>query len=318
MRIAILDDWSESALGMADWASLGDEIRVFSAPFANQADVIEALQPFEILCLMRERTPFPAEVINALPNLKLIVTTGNRNLAIDTPAARARGVEVCGTRGRKTTTSELTLAMLLSLSRRIIPEANRLQSGGFQGAPGRDLAGLRLGVIGLGSIGGQIAAMGKLLGMDVAAWSPNLTDERCAEHGVTRAASLTDLAARSDALTIHMVLSDRSRGLVTKEVFDALPKQAIFLNTSRAGLIDRDGLFNWLRHDPTAMAGIDVFETEPLPANDPWRAAQAEFGDRLLLTPHLGYVTDATWRLFYQDTVEAIAAFKSGTPIRLL
>ncbi|NBR89846.1 MAG: D-2-hydroxyacid dehydrogenase family protein [Rhodobacteraceae bacterium] len=271
MRIAILDDWSESALSMADWTSLGDEIRVFSEPFANQAEVIEALQPFEILCLMRERTPFPAEVINALPNLKLIVTTGNRNLAIDTPAARARGVEVCGTRGRKTTTSELTLAMLLSLSRRIIPEANRLNSGGFQGVPGRDLAGLRLGVIGLGSIGGQIAAMGKLLGMDVAAWSPNLTDERCAEH-----------------------------------------------NTSRAGLIDREGLFNWLHRDPTAMAGIDVFESEPLPANDPWRAARSEFGDRLLLTPHLGYVTDATWRLFYQDTVEAIAAFKSGTPIRLL
>ena len=318
MRIAILDDWSESALSMANWDGLGAEITVFSEPFSSEAEAAAKLRGFDVLCLMRERTPFPASLIQALPNLRLIVTTGNRNLAIDINAARAQGVEVCGTRGRKTTTSELTLALLLNLSRRIIPEANRLNSGGFQGVPGRDLAGLRLGIVGLGSIGGQVAAMGKLLGMEVAAWSPNLNDDRCAEHGVTRAPSLKALAEGADVLTLHMVLSDRSRDLVTADVFAALPPGAIFLNTSRAGLMSREGLLAWLAQDPTAMAGIDVFETEPLPADDPWRKARATFGDRLLLTPHLGYVTDATWRLFYTDTVEAITAFRAAAPIRLL
>lgn len=317
MKIAILDDWSGSALGMADWASLNAEITVFSEPFADQAAVIAALQPFDVVCLMRERTPFPAAVIDALPALRLIVTTGPRNLSIDVAAARARGVTVCGTRGRKTTTSELTLAMMLAQSRRVIDEAARLASGGFQGAPGRDLAGLRLGIVGLGSIGQQMAAIAQLLGMTVAAWSPNLTTERCTA-GVTLAPSLAALAAMSDVLTVHMVLSDRTRGLIGADVFAALPPAALFLNTSRAGLVDRAALFDWLRRDTTARAGIDVFEAEPLPHDDPWRAALAEFGPRLLLTPHLGYVTDATWRLFYQDTVEAIAAHAAGTPIRLL
>lgn len=318
MKIAILDDWSASAIGMADWASLRAEITVFTEPFAGPEAVVAALQPFDVVCLMRERTPFPADVIAALPALRLIVTTGPRNVAIDVAAARARGVTVCGTRGRKTTTSELTLALMLAQSRRLVDEAARLAAGGFQGVPGRDLAGLRLGIIGLGSIGVQMAALAHLLGMEVAAWSPNLTPERCGAAGVTLAPSLAELAAQSDVLTLHMVLSDRSRGLVGADAFAALPPGALFLNTSRAGLVDRDALFAWLRRDPTARAGIDVFEAEPLPADDPWRAALAEFGPRLLLTPHLGYATDATWRLFYQDTVDAIAAFAKGTPIRLL
>ncbi len=318
MKIAILDDWSDTALGMADWDSLGADITVFTAPFADQAAVIAALQPFDVVCLMRERTAFPADVIAALPALRLIVTTGPRNLSIDMTAARARGVTVCGTRGRKTTTSELTLALMLAQSRCVIDEAARLAAGGFQGAPGRDLAGLRLGIVGLGSIGLQMAAIVRLLGMEVAAWSPNLTPDRCAAAGVTLAPSLTALAAGSDVMTLHMVLSDRTRGLISADAFAALPAGALFLNTSRAGLLDRDALFAWLRHDPTARAGIDVFEAEPLPADDPWRAALQEFGPRLLLTPHLGYVTDATWRLFYQDTVDAIAGFAAGTPIRLL
>lgn len=318
MKIAILDDWSGSALGMADWASLNADITVFTDPFADQAAVIAALQPFDVVCLMRERTPFPAAVIGALPALRLIVTTGPRNLSIDVAAARAQGVTVCGTRGRKTTTSELTLALMLAQSRRVVDEAARLAAGGFQGAPGRDLAGLRLGIVGLGSIGQQMAAIAQLLGMEVAAWSPNLTADRCAAAGVTLAPSLLALAAMSDVLTVHMVLSDRTRGLIGADLFAALPPGAVFLNTSRAGLVDRAALFDWLRRDTTARAGIDVFETEPLPPDDPWRAALADFGPRLLLTPHLGYVTDATWRLFYQDTVAAIAAFAAGTPIRLL
>lgn len=310
MRIAVLDDWAGVARDMADWSGLG-EVTFFDAPLDDPAT---ALQGFDVVCLMRERTPFGADLINALPDLRLIVTTGPRNLSIDTAAARARGVEVCGTRSRKTTTSELTLALLLALTRRITQEARGFEAGGFQGAPGRDLAGLRLGLIGYGNIGQQMAALGRALGMEVAAWSPNLTPDRC-DCAVP---TLSELAAQSDVLSTHMVLSDRTTGLIGAEAFDALPDHAIFLNTSRAGLIDRDALFAAMRRNPTLQAGIDVFEVEPVPQDDPWRKAKAEFGDRLLLTPHLGYVTHATWQVFYQDTVEAIRAFAAGSPIRLL
>lgn len=316
MKIAVLDDWSGVAGDMADWGRLGAEITIFQEPLG--ADLVERLQPFDAICLMRERTPFPADVINALPNLRLIVTTGPRNLSIDVAAARARGITVSGTRSRKTTTSELTLTLMLALSRRLLPEAQSLARGGWQGAPGRDLAGLRLGLVGLGNIGGQMAVLGRALGMEVAAWSPNLTPERAEPLGVTAATSLTDLAAQSDVMSVHMVLSDRSRGLIGRAAFEALPEGAIFLNTSRAGLVDRDALFAGLKAGRPAKAGIDVFEHEPLSAGDPWRQAAQDFGERLLLTPHLGYVTETTWRLFYEDTVEAIAAFQSGAPIRTL
>lgn len=316
MKIAVLDDWSGVAPGLADWASLGAEVAFFTEPL--NGDIPATLAPFDVLCIMRERTPFPASLIEALPNLRLLVTTGPRNLSIDLAAAKARGVTVCGTRSRKTSTSELTLALMLALSRRIAPEARALAQGGWQGPPGRDLNGLRLGLVGLGNIGGQVAAMGRLLGMEVAAWSPNLTDARAAAAGVARAATLEGLAARSDVLSVHMVLSERSAGLVGAAAFEAAPEGALFLNTSRAGLIDREALFARLRADPAAMAGIDVFEAEPLPADDPWRAALEEFGDRLLLTPHLGYVTEATWKIFYEDSVEAVAAWAAGAPIRTL
>ncbi|TNF18716.1 MAG: D-2-hydroxyacid dehydrogenase family protein [Rhodobacteraceae bacterium] len=316
MQIAVLDDWSGVARDMADWSGLNAGLTVFTQPLG--ADLVERLQPFDVICLMRERTPFPAAVIDALPNLRLIVTTGPRNLGIDLAAARARGITVSGTRSRKTTTSELTLALMLALSRRILPEAQSLARGGWQGAPGRDLAGLRLGLVGFGNIGGQMAVLGRALGMEVAAWSPNLTPDRTEPQGVTLAASLEDLAARSDVLSLHMVLSERSEGLVGRAAFEALPEGALFLNTSRAGLIDREALFAGLRAGRPARAGIDVFEQEPLPADDPWRRAAEDFGERLLLTPHLGYVTEATWRLFYSDTVAAIQAFQAGTPIRTL
>lgn len=316
MRIAVLDDWAGVAHEMADWGSLGARVEFFSQPLG--AGAAQTLEPFEVICLMRERTPFPADLIAALPRLRLLVTTGPRNASIDLAAARAQGVTVCGTRSRKTTTSELTLTLMLALSRRLLPEAQRLAQGGFQGVPGRDLAGLRLGLVGLGNIGGQVAALGRALGMEVQAWSPNLTAERVAAQGATLAPGLVALAASSDVLSLHMVLSERSADLVSAEVFDALPPEAIFLNTSRAGLVDRSALFDWLRRDPAARAGIDVFEEEPLPLDSDWRAAASEFGDRLLLTPHLGYVTQATWRLFYEDTVAAIAAFQTGAPIRCL
>ncbi len=315
LRIAVLDDYANVALTMADWSGIDAEVTVFDSPIN---DLPATLAEFDIVCLMRERTPFPADLINALPALKLIVTTGPRNLSIDTAAAKARGITVCGTRSRKTTTSELTLTLLLCLTRRIVPETQRLAKGEWQGMPGRDLAGQSLGIIGLGNIGKQVAALGQAFGMSVTAWSPNLTPERAAEAGVSFAPTPEELAAGSDVLTTHMVLSDRTKGLIGASVFAALPDDAIFLNTSRAGLVDRTALFEGMRQGKPHSAGIDVFEVEPLGPEDPWRAAMEEFGDRLLLTPHLGYVTEDTWRLFYQDTVEAIEHFLAGTPIREL
>lgn len=317
MRIAVLDDWAGVARDYAAWDTLDAELRFFDAPIPREA-LADTLAPFDVICLMRERTPFPADVIETLPALRLIVTSGPRNLSIDVAAAKALGVTVCGTQSRKTTTSELTLAMILHQGRRIGEESARLATGGFQGAPGRDLADLSVGLVGLGNVGGQVAALCRAFGSTVRAWSPNLDDERAATHGVERAASLQALAERVDVLSIHMVLSERSAGIVGGDALTALPAGALVVNTSRAGLLDRQALFDWLTSDGAARAAIDVFESEPLPADDPWREAKARFGERLLLTPHLGYVTQATWRLFHEQMVEAIAAFAAGVPIREL
>ncbi len=316
MRIAVLDDWAGVARDMAEWDALG-EVTFFTDPIPP-GRLAETLQPFEAICLMRERTPFPADLIDALPELRLIVTTGARNLSIDVAAARARGIVVSGTPSRKTSTAELTLALALNQCRRIGAEAARLAGGGFQGPPGRDLADLRVGLVGLGNIGTQVTTLCHAFGAEVAAWSPNLTPERAEAGGVGFAPGLAALAARSDVLSIHMVLSDTTRGLVGAEALGALPAGAVVVNTSRAGLLDREALFAWLERDPAAAAAIDVFEAEPLARDDPWRTARARFGDRLLLTPHLGYVTQATWRLFYEETVAAVAAFQAGRPIRTL
>ncbi|PZX14369.1 lactate dehydrogenase-like 2-hydroxyacid dehydrogenase [Palleronia aestuarii] len=316
MRIAVLDDWAGVARDMAEWDGLG-EVTVFTDPIPADR-LAETLRPFEAICLMRERTPFPAALIEALPELRLIVTTGSRNLSIDVAAARARGIVVSGTPSRKTSTAELTLALVLHQCRRIGTEAARLDKGGFQGPPGRDLADLRVGLVGLGNIGTQVATLLRAFGAEVAAWSPNLTAERAADAGVAPAPDLRALAAGSDVLSVHMVLAESTRHLLGAEALAALPAGAVVVNTSRAGLLDRDALFDWLGRDPAARAAIDVFETEPLPAEDPWRAARRQFGDRLLLTPHLGYVTQATWRLFYQETAAAVAAFQDGNPIRTL
>jgi len=316
VKIAVLDDWSGVASGYADWGKLNAEVVFYDEVIGDKAS--EVLQAFDVICLMRERTPFPATLIDQLPNLRLLVTTGPRNLSVDVDAARRNGVVVSGTRSRKTTTSELTLALILSLSRRLIPEARALDQGGWQGAPGKDLAGSRLGLVGLGNIGQQMAVFGRALGMDVTAWSPNLTTERAHEAGVQFAPTLEELARQSDVLSVHMVLTDATRDMISSPVLKAMPEGSILINTSRAGLLDRDGLFDVMRSGGIHSAGIDVFEEEPIPQGDPWLKAKAEFGDRLLLTPHLGYVTEKTWQLFYEDTVEAIEAFKSGKPIRTL
>lgn len=317
MKIAVLDDYTNSAAALADWSGLG-EITVYNDTLADPAALIARLAPYEAICVMRERTPLPSALLHALPNLRLVVTTGPRNASIDLAAAKACGITVCGTESRKTTTSELAVLMMLALNRRLMPEATSLNAGGWQTGLGRDLAGLRLGLVGLGNIGAQMAAFGRAFGMEVSAWSSNLTNARCADLGVTRAASLHELMAVSDVVSVHLVLSDRTRGLIDADAFAAMKPGAVFLNTSRAPIHDTAALIAGLHHGHPAMAGIDVFDAEPLPADDPIHDTALISSGRLLLTPHLGYTTEATFRLFYQQTAEALRAFQSGAPIRVL
>jgi phosphoglycerate dehydrogenase-like enzyme len=318
MKIAVLDDYAGVALEMADWGALGARVTVFRDTITDPRDLAARLRPFDVICLMRERTPVGAELIAALPDLKLIVTTGPRNASIDVAAARARGIVVSGTESRATQTAELAMLMILALNRRLVPEVSSLNAGGWQGGLGRDLAGLTLGLIGLGRLGGQMAALGRAFGMKIVAWSQNLTEARCAELGVERADSLPALMARSDVASVHLVLSERSEGLIGAEALAASKPGLVLVNTSRGPIVDTGALLAGLRAGRPAMAGIDVFDEEPLPADHPLRDAGLIAEGRLLLTPHLGYVTEATFRLFYTQTVEAIRAFAEHAPIRQL
>jgi len=317
MRIAILDDYAGAALRLADWSGLG-EITVFSDTITDLADLTARLRPFEVICLMRERTPMSAALINALPNLRLIVTSGPKNAAIDLAAAKWLGITVCGTESRKTTTSELSILMMLALNRRLLPEVASLNGGGWQAGLGRDVAGLTLGLVGLGNIGAQMAVLGKALGMEIAAWSQNLSDERCAALGVRQMESLEALLAASDVASVHLVLSERTTGLIDRAALASAKHGMVLINTSRGPIVESEAVLDWLRRDPAAKAGLDVFDVEPLLKGDPLRAADLISEGRLLLTPHLGYTTEATFRLFYTQTAEAIRAWQAGNPISLI
>ncbi|WP_439156279.1 D-2-hydroxyacid dehydrogenase family protein [Yoonia sp.] len=317
MKIAVLDDYAGAALRLADWDGL--DVTVFDDTITDHDALVVRLAPFDVVCLMRERTPMPAALIAALPQLRLIVTTGPRNAAIDLDAARAASVTVCGTPSRKTTTSELAVLMMLALNRRLLPEVAALHGdAGWQVGLGRDVAGLTLGLIGLGNIGAQMAVLVRALGMDICAWSQNLTDARAAEVGVTRMDTLADLMAASDVTSVHLVLSDRSRGLLDATAFAAAKPGQVFINTSRGPIVDTQALLAGLRAGRPAMAGLDVFDVEPLPADDPLRDTGLIASGQLLLTPHLGYTTEATFTLFYRETVAAIHAWAAGSPIRVL
>lgn len=315
MKIAILDDYADVALTYADWSGLG-EVTVFRDTLPMGAELIERLRPFDVLCIMRERTSLPATLINALPALRLIVTSGPRNGSIDIDAAKRAGITVCGTQSRKTTTAELTLLMMLALNRQLVPNLARLQAGQWQGPIGRDLAGLTLGLVGLGNIGAQVATLARALGMTVCAWSQNLTQARAAQCHAQRIESLSALMAQSDVVSVHLVLSDRTRRLIGANEFAAMKEGAVFINTSRAGLVNSDALITGLRQGYPAMAGLDVFDTEPLSDHDAIVDKELISTGKLLLTPHLGYATEQTMRLFYSQMAEAVRAWQAGTPIR--
>jgi phosphoglycerate dehydrogenase-like enzyme len=312
MRIAILDDYQHVALSYADWGSLGAETVSFTSHIADTGDLVAELRRFDVIVAMRERTPFTAERIGLLPNLRLLVTTGMRNASIDLAACDAAGVTVCGTRGSAGATPELTWALILAVARHVAEEDAAIRGGGWQHTIGFGLRGRTLGVVGLGNIGRAVAAVGQAFGMEVLAWSQHLSAATAAAAGVT-AVGKEDLFALSDIVTVHYKLSGRSVGLVGAREIGLMRPTAFLVNTSRGPIVDSDALLAALHAGNIAGAGLDVYDEEPLSVGHPFRSAP-----RTVLTPHLGYVTDDGYRIFYTDAVEDIAAFAAGRPVRVV
>ncbi|MGQ4330219.1 D-2-hydroxyacid dehydrogenase family protein [Streptomyces hayashii] len=315
-RCAVLDDFQNVATTVADWSVPGQELEVvpFTEHFDDEGELAAALADFDCVITLRERVPFPASLLDRLPRLRLLIASGMRNSVIDHTAAKANGVTVCGTQSSSTPPVELTWALLLGLARGLVQESTALREGGpWQSTVGADLHGRRLGLLGLGKIGGAVARVGLAFGMEVSAWSQNLTEERAAEVGVRRAPSKESLLSESDFVSIHLALSDRTRALLGPSELALLKPTAYLVNTSRAAIVDQEALLAALREGRVAGAGVDVFDVEPLPADHPMRTAP-----RLLATPHLGYVSRANYERYYGQAVEDIRAYLAGTPVRLL
>jgi phosphoglycerate dehydrogenase-like enzyme len=315
VRCAILDDYQNIVLKVADWSPVKSDIdlKIFDQHLGGPDKVIAALKDFEIVVAMRERTGFPRAVIEALPNLKLLITTGMRNASIDTEAAKARGVTVCGTGSFGSPTSSIAIGLMLELTRHIGYENARMHAGAtWQSTIGPDLEGMTLGILGLGKLGARTAAIAKAFGMKVIAWSQNLTPEKCAAAGVGYV-SKDDLFRQSDFITIHVVLSQRSRGLVGAREFGLMKPTAFLINTSRGPIVDEAAMLAALREKKIAGAGLDVFDVEPLPTDHPLRKI-----DNVVLTPHLGYVSEQNYRAYFADVVGDIGAFLDGKPVRVM
>jgi phosphoglycerate dehydrogenase-like enzyme len=315
VRCAILDDYQNVALKIGDWSKLkGDvDFKVFNAHLGGPDKVIAALQDFAIVVAMRERTGFPKQVIEALPNLKLLITAGARNASIDTEAAKARGVTVCGTGSFGSPTSGIAIGLMLELTRHIGYENARLHAGApWQTTIGPDLEGMTLGVLGLGKLGTRTATIAKAFGMKVIAWSQNLTPEKSQEVGVGYV-SKEDLFRQADFITIHVVLSPRSRGLVGAKEFGLMKPSSFIINTSRGPIIDEAAMLAALREKKIAGAGLDVFDIEPLPVDHPLRKM-----DNVVLTPHLGYVSEQNYKHYFAGVVDDIRGFLDGKPVRVL
>ncbi|HEY2246056.1 MAG TPA: D-2-hydroxyacid dehydrogenase family protein [Bradyrhizobium sp.] len=315
LRAAILDDYQNVAMGYADWSPIATdvEIKVFDKPFSSQDETIKALQGFAIVVGMRERTAFPRKVIEALPDLKLLITTGAKNNSFDIKAASERGVTVCGTGAVGNPTTGIAFGLMLELTRRIGFENARLKAGApWQVTIGQDLEGLTLGIVGVGKLGQRVANVGKAFGMKVIGWSQNLTPEKAKEAGVDYA-SREDLFRNADFVTIHYQLSDRSRGLINSDDIGRMKKTAYLINTARAPIVDQAVLLKALQDKTIAGAGLDVFEVEPLPLDHPYRKL-----DNVVITPHLGYVSEQNYRKYFPDIVADIRAWLDGKPVRVI
>ncbi|MGD6757028.1 D-2-hydroxyacid dehydrogenase family protein [Streptomyces sp. BH105] len=316
LRCAVLDDYQGVARELADWDRLSDRVDVtyLNRYVDTHDELVALLGDCEIVVVMRERTPFPGELIARLPKLRLLVTSGMRNASIDLHAAAAHGVTVCGTASNPEPPVELTWALILGLARGVLTEGANLRDGGpWQSTLGADLHGRRLGLLGLGKIGARVARVGAAFGMDVTAWSQNLTAERAAEAGATLAASKEELLDTSDFVSVHLVLGDRTRGLLGEDELRRMRRTAYLVNTSRAAIVDQAALLRALREGWIAGAGSDVFDTEPLPADHPLRTAPNFLG-----LPHLGYVTRRNYEGFFQGAVEDIEEYLAGSPVRTL
>jgi phosphoglycerate dehydrogenase-like enzyme len=303
MKVAVLDDYQNVALQMADWSPVAQraEITVFTDHVADQDELVALLAPFDIVVVMRERTPLPRDVLARLPQLKMIASTGPFNASIDMAAAEEFGIHVGTTGGSVAATIELTWALILAGARSLVAESRSVHDGGWQTSVGQELSGKTLGVLGLGRIGAKVARIGGAFGMDVVAWSQNLTPE-AADGAGARYVSRETLFATSDVLTIHLKLSDRSRGLIGAAELAAMKPTALLVNTSRGPIVEEAALIDALRGHRIAGAALDVFDTEPLPAGHPLRTL-----DNVLATPHIGYVADRPYRIFFGDAVAAIS-----------
>jgi phosphoglycerate dehydrogenase-like enzyme len=312
--VTILDDYQEVALRSADWSPVSARytLDVITEHIGDEATLIERLAGSEIVVAMRERTPLPERVLAALPSLRLLVTTGTVNAAIDLGAARARGIPVCGTTGTGNAVPELTFGLIIALTRNFAAEDAAVHAGGWQHTIGRGLRDSTLGIVGLGRLGTPVAELAQAFGMKVIAWSPNLTQERADPHGV-RAVSKRELFAESDVITIHMPLSDASRGLIAATDLALMKPAAYLVNTSRGPIVDEAALIDALRERRIAGAGLDVYDVEPLPVDHPLRSLP-----NALLLPHIGYVTTDGYRTWFGQVVENIVAWDNGEPLRVI
>jgi phosphoglycerate dehydrogenase-like enzyme len=314
VAVAVLDDYQGVASEFGPWGQLGARVvvTVFRDHLHDEHALVERLVPFDVVVAMRERTPFPGRVLRRLPRLRLLITTGMHNPSIDLSAAKDLGIVVSGTGGVGPPTVELTWALILGLVRHVAEEDRLIRDGGWQGTVGLDLAGSTLGLLGLGYLGSRVAAIGQAFGMRVIAWSQNLREERANRLGV-EAVGKEELLRRADVVSVHLQLSDRTRGLITADDLNLLKPTAFVVNTSRGPIVDEMALAAALSAGTLAGAALDVFEIEPLPHDHPLRQAP-----RTLLTPHIGYVTADNYRIFYHDAVADIAAYLTGEPIRVI
>ena len=313
-RVAILDDYQNVARRMADWGTLpaGTTVEVFPDHLASLDALAARLAGFEVVMAMRERTPFPRALLERLPGLKLLITAGMRNASIDIQAATDRGILVCGTGGLPYPTAELTWALILALFRRVPTEDRQTREGRWQVSLGLGLNGKTLGLLGLGTLGSRVARVGRAFEMNVVAWSPNLTAERAAEAGATLVPK-DELLKQADVVSIHLVLGERSRGLIGARELGLMKPGAYLVNTSRGPIVDEVALVRALREGKIAGAGLDVFDEEPLALDHPLRHLP-----NTVITPHLGYVTEETYRIFYGQALEDILAYLRGQPVRVL
>jgi phosphoglycerate dehydrogenase-like enzyme len=305
MKIAILDDYQNVAAQCADWSQLAAsaELTFFNDHLSDVDALVSRLEPFDIVCVMRERTPLTADMIGRLPALKLIASTGPRNASIDVNAARARGIEIVSTGYNSYPMIELTWSLILASARHIVTEAQGMRAGMWQKTLGLGLHGKTLGILGLGRVGAGVARVGLAFGMKVIAWSQNLTSDKASESGVTLATK-EELFRTSDIVSVHVILSGRTRGLVGRSELDLMKSSALLVNTSRGPIVDESALIEALQAKRIGGAAVDVFDREPLPPEHPFRSLP-----NVLATPHIGYVADDLYRTFYQDTVSNIVSW---------